>query len=51
MRTVLLIAAVIVFLIAALLGFDVFSTDGDPHLVGWLGVGLACFAGSFLVHD
>jgi hypothetical protein len=44
-RTVLLVVAVVCFAVVALLGFGVFS---GAHLLGWLGVGLAAFAGAFL---
>lgn len=50
MRTVLLVAAVILALIAALLDFGVFDSD-TPHAFGWLALAVGCFAGSFLVND
>lgn len=47
-RFVLILAAVILFIIAALAGFGVISVD--PNTVNGLGwTGFACFAGSFLV--
>jgi hypothetical protein len=48
MRTILLVAALVFALIAAAFGFDVFHTDSDPHLVGWVGLSLACYFGSLL---
>lgn len=48
LRRVLLIIALILALIAALLGFDTFHTNGDPHVLGWLSAALAFFFGSLL---
>lgn len=50
MRTVLLVLAVICCLVAAAFDFGAFDSS-DPHVVGWIAVGLAAFAGSFLVRD
>lgn len=49
MSRVLVIIALVLALIAALLGFDVFSTDGDPHVLGWVAASLAAYFGSLLV--
>lgn len=46
MGAVLLLAAVVCFVIAALLGFGVFS---GAHLLGWLALGLVFLAAHFLV--
>lgn len=51
MHTVLIVLAVVLGLVATLLGFDVFSTDGDPHILGWLGAACTCFFAAHLVHD
>ncbi len=45
MNLILLVLAIICFAIAALLGFGTFS---GAHILGWLSLGLALFAGSFL---
>lgn len=42
-NSILLIVALVLAIIAALLGFDVFSTDGDPHVAGWIAASLACY--------
>ena len=49
MSTVLVVVALVLAIIAALLGFDVVSTDGDPRILGWLAASLACGLGSLLV--
>lgn len=46
MNLVLLVVAVVLFAIAALLGFDVVTGE---HILGWISLGLAFFAASFLV--
>lgn len=51
MRTVLVVLALVLALVVALLGFDVFSVDSDPHIFGWLGASLACYFASMLVPD
>lgn len=48
MQKILLAAAVIFFLIFTFLGFGAFHSS-DPHMWGWLGLGLLSFAGSFLL--
>jgi hypothetical protein len=42
-HTALLLLACLLALIAALLGFDTFHANGDPHVLGWLGASLAAF--------
>ncbi len=44
-HTLLLVAAIVLFVIFGLVGFDIISTK---HPDGFLGFGLACFAASFL---
>ena len=46
MNLVLLVIAVVLFCIGALLGFGVVSGE---HILGWISLGLAFFAASFLV--
>ncbi len=46
MNLILLVASILLFCIAALLGFGVF--DGS-HILGWISAGLAAFAAAFLV--
>lgn len=49
MNRILIIVALVLALIAALLGFDVFTTSGDPHVLGWLAASLAAYFGSLLI--
>lgn len=49
MSTVLIVIALVLALIAALLGFGAFSTSGDPHVLGWVAASLAAWYGSHLV--
>lgn len=46
MNLLLLVVAVVCFILATLFLFGVASVT---HPMGWLALGLACFAGSFLV--
>lgn len=48
MNTILLIIALVLAIIAALLGFGTFHTDGDPHILGWLSASLAFYYASLL---
>lgn len=47
MRMVLLVASIILFIIAAILDFGLLGTNAS-HVLGWTGIGLACFAGAHL---
>lgn len=47
MRLVLLIAAIVLFLIAAMLDFGIFDTS-SPHVLGWTALGLTALAASLL---
>jgi len=52
-NSILLIIALVLAIIAALLGFEVFDTDGDPHVAGYLSASLAfyfahCLAGPYI---
>ena len=46
MNLLLLVLAILCELIAALIGFDVFDSS---QILGWISLGLAFFAASFLV--
>lgn len=46
LKVVLIVAAMVCFLVSALLGFDV-AIHG-PHVLGWLSAGLVFFAASTL---
>lgn len=48
MSRILLVIALVLAIIAAFLGFDVFSMDGDPHVLGWVATALAFYFGSIL---
>lgn len=48
MNRILLIVALVLAFIAALLGFDIISTNGDPHLLGWVAASLVAYFGSLL---
>lgn len=49
MNRVLIIVSLVLAIIASILGFDLLSTDGDPHVVGWLAASLAAYVASLLV--
>ncbi len=46
MNLILLVASIICFAIATLLGFDVVTSQ---HILGWLSLGLLFLAASFLI--
>jgi len=48
MNLLVLVLAILCFAVATLLGFGVFSGE---HILGWLALGLAFFAASFLVPE
>lgn len=51
MRTILIVVALVLAIIAALLGFDVVSADGDPNVLGWLSASFVAYLASLLVVD
>jgi hypothetical protein len=49
-RHVLAIAALVIFIIAAILGFTWFGTTTDlRNVIGFVSLGLACLAGALVV--
>ena len=49
MRTILVVVALVWAIIAALLGFEIVTTDSN--VLGWIAASLACYFGSLLVGD
>ena len=48
MSRVLIVLALICAVIAAALGFDIFSTSGDPHTLGWLALAFSFYVAADL---
>lgn len=51
MSTVLLVIALVLAIIASLLGFEILSAGGNPHVDGWGFASLAFYLGSLLVPE
>lgn len=49
MRIALIVVALVCALIAAAFGFDLVSSNSDPHVLGWLSLSCASFFGASLV--
>lgn len=48
MSKALLVVALVLAFIATLLGFGIIKTDGDPHVLGWIGATLLAYIASLL---
>lgn len=49
MSRVLIVLALVCAIIATLLGFEVVTTSGDPHVLGWLSLAFAIYVADDLI--